>query len=208
MKKILIKSSMLALVLALIGVSASYVYSTTIVQRNLASLTKLARVIFVGKMISARDDMLNGRIPYTEYTFEVVEPIKGNLLTRSTFKYRQFGLLQPRDMGNGKRLALTGKNIAGLPLYQNGETVLVFLGQASPQSGLRTTVGLTQGKFSIENGMAVNELNNAGLFEGMNANSARLNNAEKALLSQKAGPLDAKILIATVKRAVEHQIFE
>jgi hypothetical protein len=82
------------------------------------------------------------------------------------------------------------------------------LGKASPQTGLRTTVGLMQGKFMIENGRAVNEINNAGLFEGMKASSAKLSNAEKAMLSQKAGTLDAKTLIETVKRAVKDQIFE
>ncbi|MGH7456160.1 MAG: hypothetical protein ACRENG_32700, partial [bacterium] len=95
-----------------------------------------------------------------------------------------------------------------LPLYKSGETALVFLGKPSPQTGLRTTVGLMQGKFMLENGLAANQINNAGLFEGMNANSAKLNNAEKAMLSQKAGALSAKTLIETVKRAVKDQIFE
>jgi hypothetical protein len=178
------------------------------VKRNLADLTKMAEVIFVGKMAGASDGLLNGRIPYTEYTFEVLESLKGDLPARSIYRYRQLGLLKPRDMGNGKTLVLTGKNIGGLPLYKNGETALIFLGKASPQTGLRTTVGLMQGKFMIENGRAVNEINNAGLFEGMKVNSAKLRNAEKAMLSQKAGALDAKTLIETVKRAVKDQIFE
>jgi hypothetical protein len=138
----------------------------------------------------------------------VLESLKGGLPARSTYRYRQLGLLKPRDMGNGKTLVLTGKNIGGLPLYKNGETALIFLGKPSLQTGLRTTVGLMQGKFVIENGLAANEINNAGLFEGMNASSAKLSHAEKAMLSRKAGALDAKTLIETVKRAVEHQIFE
>ncbi len=208
MKKILLKTSIFALAVALITVSGSRVYSTTMVKRNLADLTKLAEVIFVGKMVDASDGLLNGRIPYTEYTFEVLESLKGDLPARSTFRYRQLGLLKPRDMGNGKTLALTGKNIGGLPLYKSGETALIFLGKSSSQTGLRTTVGLMQGKFIIENGQAANEINNAGLFEGMNTNSAKLSNAEKAMLRQKTGALDAKTLIETVKRAVKDQIFD
>ncbi|MCI0694756.1 hypothetical protein L0337_22465 [candidate division KSB1 bacterium] len=217
MKKILLKASIFALAVTLIAVSGSLVYSTTMVKRNLADLTKMAEVIFVGKMIGASDGLLNGRLPYTEYTFEVLESLKGDLPAtqgpfgaRSTYRYRQLGLLKPRDMGNGKTLALTGKNIGGLPLYKNGETALVFLGKPSPQTGLRTTVGLMQGKFMIENGRAANAINNAGLFEGMNVpqSGTKLSNAEKAMMSQKAGAVDAKTLIETVKRAVKDQIFE
>lgn len=208
MKKILLKASIFALAVALIAIFGSQVYSTTMVKRNLADLTQMAEVIFVGKMTGASDGLLNGRIPYTEYAFEVLESIKGDLPTRSAYRYRQLGLLKPRDMGNGKTLALTGKNIGGLPLYKNGETALIFLGKASPQTGLRTTVGLMQGKFMIENGRAANEVNNAGLFEGMKTNSAKLSNAEKAMMSQKVGALDAKMLIETVKRAVNEKIFE
>jgi hypothetical protein len=208
MKKFFLKTSIFVLAVALIAISGSYVYSTTMVKRNLADLTKMAEVIFVGKLTGASDGLLNGRLPYTEYTFEIMEPLKGDLSAGSTYKYRQFGLLKPRNVGNGRRLVLTGKNISGLPLYKNGETALVFLGKSSPQSGLRTTVGLMQGKFMIENGMAANEINNAGLFAGMNVNSAKLNNAEKAMMSQKAGAIDAKMLVATVKRALNNQIFE
>jgi hypothetical protein len=208
MKKILLKASIFMLAVALIAFSGSYVYSTTMVKRNLADLTKMAEVIFVGKMAGASDGLLNGRIPYTEYTFEVIESLKGDLPARSRYRYRQLGLLKPRDMGNGKTLALTGKNIGGLPLYKTGETALVFLGKPSLKTGLRTTVGLMQGKFMIENGRAVNAIDNAGLFEGMNVKSAKLSNAEKTMMSQKAGALDAKILIETVKRAVKEQIFE
>ncbi|MGH7596386.1 MAG: hypothetical protein ACREOI_08535 [bacterium] len=208
MKKILLKTSLFGLAVTLIAVFGSRVYSTTMVKRNLADLTKMAEVIFVGKLIGASDGLMKGRIPYTEYTFEVLESLKGDLPARSTYRYRQLGLLKPRDMGNGKTLVLTGKNIGGLPLYKNGETALIFLGKPSPQTGLRTTVGLMQGKFMIENGLAANEINNAGLFEGMNASSAKLSNAEKTMLSRKAGALDAKTLIETVKRAVKDQIFE
>jgi hypothetical protein len=210
MKKILMKASIFALAVTLIAVSGSRVYSTTMVKRNLADLTKMAEVIFVGKMVDARDGLLNGRIPYTEYTFEVLESLKGDLPARSTYRYRQLGLLKPRQMGNGKTLVLTGKNIGGLPHYKNGETALIFLGKSSPQTGLRTTVGLMQGKFVIANGLAANEINNAGLFEGMNVSQSgtKLSNAEKAMMRQKAGALNAKTLIATVKRAVKDQIFE
>ncbi len=210
MKRILLKASIFALTMTLIAVSGSHVYSTTMVKRNLADLTKMAEVIFVGKMIGASDGLLNGRLPYTEYTFEVLESLKGDLPARSTYRYRQLGLLKPRDMGNGRTLALTGKNIGGLPLYKTGETALIFLGKPSPQTGLRTTVGLMQGKFMIENGRAANAINNAGLFEGMNVpqSGTKLSNAEKAMMSQKAGALDAKTLIETIKRAVKEQIFE
>jgi hypothetical protein len=210
MKKILLKASIFTLAAALIAVSGRHVYSTTMVKRNLADLTKMAEVIFVGKLAGASDGLLNSHIPYTEYTFEVLESLKGELPVRSTYRYRQLGLLKPRDMGNGKTLALTGKNIGGLPLYKTGETALIFLGKPSPQTGLRTTVGLMQGKFKIENGRAANAINNAGLFDGMNVpqSGTKLSNAEKAMMSQKAGTLDAKMLIATVKRAVKEQIFE
>ncbi|MGH7774884.1 MAG: hypothetical protein ACREQA_21880 [Candidatus Binatia bacterium] len=205
MKKFLKKSSILLLALALIAVTDDYVHSTSLKHANLAELTNLAELIFVGKVIGMSDGLGENNLPYTEFTFEISQSIKGDLSEGSTFSYRQIGLLRPRDMGDG--IALAAK-FEGFPHYKEGETAMVFLYKAAALTGLRTTVGLFQGKFVIEGGKIVNGNNNLNLFSGMKVNRAALVDKEVGMLSQKSGPVDADTFINLVSRAVKEGLFE
>lgn len=205
MKKILMKIFIVLLTLGIMVTGVSYVYSTSVTHHNLAELTRLAELIFVGKVTSMTDGLTENNLPYTEITFEISQSIKGGLAERSTFSYRQFGLLKPRDMGDGKALAAS---FPGFPSYKEGEDVMVFLYKAAALTGLRTSVGLSQGKFTIEGGKIFNAINNQNLFVNMNVQRGKLSNAETRVLAQKAGPVDAETFIHLVSRAVKEALFE
>lgn len=195
---------------------------TNVLRQNLGQLTETADIILVGKVVEMKDGLGENNLPYTEITFEVRRFIKagegqlttlpqwerrqlGKPLGPKTFTYRQFGLLQPRDMGNGMSLAVT---LDGFPRYAMNEEVMVFLYKPAAMSGFRTTVGLAQGKFSIKKGKMVNRINNRHLFFNMKPERDKLVGAEKHMLTQRAGPIDADMVINLVDRAVKQGLFK
>ena len=194
---------------------------TNVLRQNLGQLTEIADIILVGKVVELTDGLAEDNLPYTEITFEVSRLIKAgdpnfgtrpqwghrrlrNLPRPRTFTYRQFGLLKPRDMGDGKALAVT---LDGFPKYAMNEEVMVFLYKPAGLSGFRTTVGLAQGKFSIKKGKMVNRINNRHLFANMEIEREKLRVEERHMLTQRSGPLDANMVINLVSRAVKEGLF-
>jgi hypothetical protein len=213
-------------ILGLIFVLSHHAYSghgaTNVLRQNLGQLTEVADIILVGKVIEMTDGLTENNLPYTEITFEVSQSIKSGgykFVTppkwegkkpekwpgRQTFTYRQFGLLRPRDMGDGKTLAVT---LDGFPKYKIDEEVMVFLYKPADQSGFRTTVGLAQGKFSIKKGKMANIINNRHLFANMEIEQEKLQAAERHMLTQRSGPIDATMAINLVSRAVKEGLFK
>ncbi len=177
-----------------------------VVKRNLEKLTAMAELIIVGKVVSVTDGLVDN-FPYTEVTIEVSHSIKGDINgTRISpsqpllYTFRQFGLLKPRDMGNG----LTNLNVAldGWPTYQEAHEVMLFLYKEATITGVRTTVGLNQGAFTITNGGIVNGVDNIGLFEDVDVPSGQLTAEERKMLQSKKGPANAQTFIACVDKAV------
>ena len=194
---------------------------TNVLRQNLGQLTEMADIILVGKVVEMTDGLAENNLPYTEITFEVSRLIKSSgdkfndrpkwerrqlsdRAGRHTFTYRQFGLLKPRDMGNGMALAAT---LDGFPKYAMNEEVMVFLYKPAGLSGFRTTVGLAQGKFSIKNGKMVNRINNRHLFANMEIEREKLREEERHMFTQRSGPLDANMVINLVSRAVKEGLF-
>jgi len=68
--------------------------------------------------------------------------------------------------------------------------------------GLRTTVGLDQGRFVLGLGTLKNGANNAGLFHDVDLSKVRLDASELLLVSSPQGELDADTFVAFVRRAV------
>ncbi|MDT7041243.1 hypothetical protein [Candidatus Nitronereus thalassa] len=195
--------------------------ATNVLRQNLGQLTEAADIILVGKVIEMTDGLAENNLPYTEITFEVSQTIKSGgyqfvtspnwerrnttaLPGRQTFTYRQFGLLKPRDMGDGKTLAVT---LDGFPKYTIDEEVMVFLYKPATQTGFRTTVGLAQGKFSIKKGKMRNIINNRHLFANMEIERENLQASERQMMTQRSGPVDADMMITLVSRAVKEGLF-
>lgn len=205
--KHLAKGPAIPLLAAALLLVVTATHGTVVESRNLTELTDLAERIFVGRVIGLSDDLSPENIPYTTITFEVITSIKGGLTEGSTFAYNQFGLLAPRPVGTDDKKLMVAL-VEGMPRYAVGEEAMVFLYYAAPMTGLCTSVGLAQGKFTIADGKIYNVLDNDGLFAGMALDVSRLTRGEAQMLAQESGPVDADTFINLVARGVNEGLFD
>jgi hypothetical protein len=168
-------------------------------QQNLAQLISDAQMIVGGKVVRVADGVSPKGLPYTEITLAVQYSLRGSLRGGASYRFRQFGLVAPRKMPDGRMLLAVSP--AGFPRWQEGEQVLAFLQPPAVKTGLQTTCGLAQGKFNVLDGKVFNESGNRGLFDGLKINGVRLGRNERAMLASK-GPVDAATFVGLVGRAV------
>jgi len=169
-------------------------------QQNLAQLITDAQMIVAGKVVRVVDGVSPKSLPYTEITLAVQYSLRGSLRGGATYKFRQFGLVAPRKMPDGRLLLAVSP--AGFPRWQEGEHVIAFLQRPAVKTGLQTTCGLAQGKFNVLDGKVFNELDNRGLFNGVKINDSLLGRNERAMLASK-GPVDTATFVGLVGRAVK-----
>ncbi|MEO2282060.1 hypothetical protein [Pseudoalteromonas pernae] len=147
-------------------------------QQNLQELTSVSQNIIAGEVIKVTDGFDNKR-PYTEITIDVSSDAKGKLKEESTYTFRQFGLLKPRSMGNGK--VYLGVTPDGFAKWHEGENVIAFMYKPASITGFQTTAGMAQGKFVVRDGKVINQFANSGLFEGMD--TASFSDEERNMLT-------------------------
>jgi hypothetical protein len=157
-----------------------------------------SEVIVKGMVKDVTDGFENG-VPYTEVTIQVNEALRGQVGNEYTF--RQFGLKEPRKLENGK--TYLGITPEGWSKYKEGENAVFFLCNAASMTGLRTTVGLGQGKVLLENGNATSQFGNQGLFENVDVDARLLNDKDKRLLATKKGAVNADGFMSFVRRALK-----
>jgi hypothetical protein len=179
------------------------VEATTLEKVNVGQLIEYGELILIGRVSDVSDGFAVNGLPYTEITLQVGEAIKGNV--GETYRFRQFGLVAPRDMGDGR--VYVGVSPDGWPRFEVGEEVVVFL-HATTSLGFQTTAGLFQGKFKIENGQVYNGLENAGLFAGVTTDRGLLSKAEGKMLDIKRGRCPVGPFKSFVRKAVEQNWFE
>jgi hypothetical protein len=75
-------------------------------------------------------------------------------------------------------------------------------------NGLRTTVGLFQGKFDLRGGGYVNENRNRGLFDGVRFEDGLLTADERKVVATGAAPFDAEAFESLVRRSVRERWIE
>lgn len=173
--------------------------------QNLTALIEDSQSIVMGTVAQVSDGIDAQGVPYTEVSITIGSAAKGNHAQGSTYTFRQFGLLKPRSMGNGKVLmAVTPE---GFPHWVAGETVVAFLRQPAALTGLQTTAGVAQGKFRLVNGTLVNDFNNAGLFDGVEIDPALLNDEQRNMLVHP-GAVDAASFVDLVSKAVNENWIE
>ena len=192
-----------AFLICFLAFTAASVHATSMKHRNIVELISLSELILVGKVTSVTDG-IEGGVPYTEITIIVSESVRGNI--GSVYTFRQFGLLAPRDMGNGR--TYVGLSPDGWPRFATGEKVMLFLYTKSDMTGLRTTVGLLQGKFTERRGRFVNGIDNQALFRNVSAAQGILNPAEEKLLKMREGSVAAETLVSFVRKAVQKRLVE
>ena len=190
---------MAAALLFIAGATAS-----TVAPRNLVHLIDDAQDIVVGSVTNVTDGIDPQGVPYTEVTLAVGETLRGS--QGDTMSFRQFGLLAPRVLPNGKTLYAVRP--PGWPQYTTGERVMLFLTPPASQTGLRTTVGLEQGKFAITNNVLRSAAGEGALFDGVDAASQLLSTEDRALMASPSAQYDANAFIAFVRRAVSQQWVE
>lgn len=173
--------------------------------QNLTQLIAESESIISGKVDRVIDGIDEHGMPYTEVTIVVSNAAKGNVQGGTRHKFRQFGLLKPRQMPDGTvMLALSPE---GFPKWGEGERVVAFLHKPAARTGFQTTAGLAQGKLQMLDGRLSNEFNNEGLFEGVQFQDGLLNARERTMMSSK-GPVDAATLVGLIRRAVTENWIE
>lgn len=183
-----------------VGLSVSFnAEATQLKKQNLTQLINESQSIIYGTVKSVTDGIADNGIPYTEVTIVVADSAKGNIKDKAEYTFRQFGLLKPREMSNGKQLLAVSPD--GFPQWRQDETVMAFLYKPATRTGLQTTVGLAQGKLHLNNGKLVNQFNNLGLFENVEIEESLLS-AEEASMLTLEGAVDAETLMGLVGRAV------
>lgn len=173
-------------------------------EATLVDLMSQSELILHGRVTNVADGFDGRGIPYTEVTLQVFDALKGEAGHQYTF--RQFGLIHPRPLGDGRvNLMVTPP---GWATFAKGESTIVFLRKSAAWTGLRTTAGLSQGKFTVDMAGAANRTNNAGLFRGVQVDPSLLGDAQKRVFSTREGAVNARAFVSLVKQAVAEQWVE
>lgn len=207
-----VQRATLGLAVAMLSLAiAPAALAAKLVNRNLTQLIADSETIIAGTVTSVTDGINENGVPYTEVTIAVASAAKGAVKGAAkrdpqatsgdapVYTFRQFGLLKPRVMDNGR--TFLGVTPEGFARWHEGETVIAFLHKPASMTGLQTTAGLAQGKLVLRNGRYANEFNNRGLFDGVEINRGLMTSAQQNMLLNP-GPADAGALMELIERAV------
>ena len=131
-------------VLALMSCFSPSLFGTTLRLFSLQETLAKSSRILVGECLEFQEGFDQRGLPYTEYTFRLIERLKGDAAGR-LFTVKQFGLSPESNRRSGGR-GVT--RIAGMPHYRPGSTYMLFLGPVS-RLGFSSPVGLVQGAFRV-----------------------------------------------------------
>jgi len=173
-------------------------------QSNIVELVSKSELIIRGTVTSVSDGIDARGLPYTEVTLRVAEAIRGEV--GATYTFRQFGLIRPRDMGDGRLNVMVTP--ADWPTYQKGESTILFLNRHAKWTGLQTTVGLGHGKFNVALAGAANHANNAGLFEHIAVDSGLLAESDRRVMNTQKGAVNAEAFLRLVRKIVDGRWIE
>ena len=201
-----VRARMAWTILAIVGLAlaAGEVGAMSLDQLNLVDLLRHSTSIITGKVTAIADGIDSAGIPYTEVTVAIDETIRGD--ESGTYTFRQFGLVNPRLSEDGTRMMLPAPDT--FPRYGEGERVMLFLYQAASETGLRTTTGLIQGKFSLEAGRAENAMANQGLFADVSVATGLTGDNDERMLETEIGAVNPETFTSFVQRAVAGQWVE
>ena len=191
---------LLVLVLLALPLSAQ---ATSMKAQNVVDLVDLSERIMVGDVIDLTDGFDAQGVPYTEVTIRVTDSLRG--ANGSTYIFRQFGLIEPRQMPDGQMNLSVSPD--GWPRFKQDEEVMVFLYQPGSDTGLQTTVGLLQGKFSKVGDEFVNDVGNQNVFYNVNIDAGQLNPDDRKLMNNPE-TMKADAFVSMVRRAVDQRWVE
>lgn len=198
--KLRMQRAVLGLATAILALSvAPSVMAAKLVNQNLTQLIADSQTIIAGTVKSVSDGISPDGIPYTEISIAISSMAKGASDGEEIYTFRQFGLLEPRELENGR--TYLGVTPEGFARWDEGETVMAFLHKPASMTGLQTTAGMAQGKLVLRNGYFANQFDNAGLFEDVEIDRDLLTEAQRNMLLNP-GPAEAGALMDLVARAV------
>lgn len=171
--------------LALCAVIPTVALATTVVQMNLDKMCDSSARIYRGEVLDVSEstkELGGGQIPVVTYTIRVDEAYKGD------FEVVKDERVAELTMVGSIKLQRAGKPvIPGFPVLSIGKNYLIFEAPPGP-SGLTATMGLGQGAFELNGDgaemMALNGVNNVGLFKGMEVDAPQAGPIEFALLQE------------------------
>ena len=196
----ILRGGLLFAVLALAGQVSQ---AASVKSQNLVDLIQLSDRIVIGTVEAVTDGFDQNNVPYTEVTLRVSQSIRGE--EAQTLSFRQFGLMQPREIDGRTYLGVTPD---GWPTWNERERVMVFLSRPAHLTGLQTTVGLGQGKLQMNDGRLLNGARNVGMFKRMQVSASGLTNDQIAMLESDGAAVDANPFIGLVRRAVDENWIE
>ncbi len=160
----------IACLLALAFVASTTVWATTVRHMNLDALSSNSALIFRGTVIGVQPGTVEiggAELPTTTYMFEISELFKGEATAEKDQQrfvaVTMIGSLKSDEEATGNIVRFD--RFRDVPRLDEGEEYLLFTTEASDY-GLSVTVGLAQGCFDIDGGMALNRAGNLGLFSG------------------------------------------
>ncbi len=118
---------------------ASNTFATTLVHKSFEKCAKEASEIFEGKVVSTHSKhSKDGKTIYTYVTFAQLKRMKGKVDQARTLRF---------EGGCAGEDCLT---VAGMPTFQAGQNVILFVKRNITESTPCPIVGWAQGRFSIE----------------------------------------------------------
>ena len=159
---------------------------------NLEEMVQQADRVFRGRCLSVRSVEAVSGFPAVEYTFEVTEGVKGTR-TGESMVFRQL---------QANRNGLRG--IAGIPVYKEGQDLLVFL-HGDSRLGLTSPVGFSQGVFRVQDlgdgPEVLNGVNNRNLMVGGISPASGLDlSAEETALLSRGGSIPLRALTGAIRK--------
>jgi hypothetical protein len=189
---------------ALLALGGTRAKAMSLLQQNIVDLLADSELIVTGTVENVTDGIDSKGVPYTEVTLTVSEAIRGDV--HGTYSFRQFGLVDPRPTADGRMLMMPAPD--GFPRYTPGEDVVLFLRPRAAWTGLRTTSGLAQGKFTVGPGRLENGTGNTGLFRDVTLAPGLSREADRRLLTTASGTLNPEAFLSFVRRAVAERWVE
>ena len=185
--------------LSTVCLSSAWVSASNVRHMTLADLSQASGRIFTGRVIATREGQVSagGALFTTKtYVFLVESLLKGEFTSRPEQTVEMTLLGTPIGKQDGAGL-LFQTVLPRQPKLSMGGRYLIF-SSADSAIGLCTTVGLGQGAFRIlaqdASELAVNEINNAGLFRD-----------EQGLVELQPGPMALPELLDRVRNYMNKQ---
>ena len=144
------KKPLLAIVITSILTFSAFAFATTVLRLDVSELVKRSELIVIADVVETKAEMIQGRV-HTRATLAIKDTLKGE-------KHNAIDLLHL-----GGRTPDLVTYVPGMPSFEKGEHLLLFLNQPKDQKFF-VVVGLEQGKFTVADGHAYPTPNHAHLL--------------------------------------------